>query len=209
MPFYSALLLGASLLGSSLTAAHKVSISETTASQDVSELMTSANILELTRKTSAKGYNVRSAAFLLGKSRAIAVSNNTSILESLFIGEEFATNITFGTETFESIVDTGSSDTWVVESGFQCVDLETGDPETEAYCDFGPTYNVTDSFTQIPDENFNITYGDGEFLTGIVGYENVTLAGITVNQTIALVNYAAWEGDNTTSGLTGFAYPSL
>jgi hypothetical protein len=68
---------------------------------------------------------------------------------------------------------------------------------------------VTDTFTQIPDENFNITYGDGEFLTGIIGTEEVTLAGITVKQTVALVNLAAWEGDGTTSGLIGLAYPAL
>lgn len=208
MPSFSSL-IRASLLGSSLTAAFRVSLSETTASQDISQLKTSSHVLGLSRKTSPKGYNARSAAFLFGMSRAIAVSNYTSVLESLFIGEEFATNITFGTQTFESIVDTGSSDTWVAGSGFQCVDLETGDPETEAYCNFGPTYNVTDSFVQIPNENFNITYGDGEFLTGVIGYENVTLAGISVNQTVAIVNYAAWNGDNTTSGLTGLAYPSL
>ncbi|KUJ18547.1 acid protease [Mollisia scopiformis] len=210
MSALSILLVGASLLGSSV-AAGSYSISAATASSEASELTVSSHVLELSRKTSAKGYNARSAAFLLGMSRAskITVSNHTSILESLFIGEEFATNITFGTETFESIVDTGSSDTWVVESGFECVDVETSAPETEAYCDFGPVYNVTDSFQQIPDENFNITYGDGEFLTGVVGYETVTLAGITVNQTVALVNYAAWEGDNTTSGLIGLAYPAL
>lgn len=51
--------------------------------------------------------------------------------------------------------------------------------------------------------------GDGEFLSGIFGYENTTLAGLTVNQTIALVNYAAWFGDTVTSGLLGLAYPAL
>jgi hypothetical protein len=79
----------------------------------------------------------------------------------------------------------------------------------ESDCDFGPTYNVTDTFKQIPNENFNITYGDGEFLTGIVGIEEVTLAGLKVKQEVALVNYAAWEGDGTTSGLIGLAYPAL
>jgi hypothetical protein len=37
----------------------------------------------------------------------------------------------------------------------------------------------------------------------------VTLAGIKVNQTVALVNYAAWNGDGTTSGLVGLAYPNM
>ena len=117
--------------------------------------------------------------------------------------------MTFGTETFEAIVDTGSSDTWLVETGFKCVNITDSAPLPEADCYFGPTYNVTDTFKQIPDENFNITYGDGEFLTGIVGTEEVTLAGIKVKQEVALVNYAAWEGDSTTSGLIGLAYPAL
>lgn len=43
-----------------------------------------------------------------------------------------------------------------------------------------------------------------------MGYENVTVAGITVeNQEVALVNYSYWYGDNVTSGLMGLAYPLL
>ena len=97
-----------------------------------------------------------------------------------------------------------------METGFDCVDIETSDPEPESYCGFGPTYTPSSTFTQIPDENFNITYGDGEFLTGIIGSETVTLANVTVeNQTVAVGNYAAWEGDGETSGLIGLAYPAL
>lgn len=82
--------------------------------------------------------------------------------------------------------------------------------EPESTCMFGPVFDGTFEDGQIADENFNITYGDGEFLTGVLGRENVTLAGITVkDQEVALVNYAYWEGDNVTSGLIGMAYPSL
>jgi Eukaryotic aspartyl protease len=130
-------------------------------------------------------------------------------LISLSEGSVFATKIKFGTESFEVVVDTGSSDTWVIKTGFQCVGAQNGTAEPEDYCGFGPTYNTTKTFSQVPDENFNITYGDNEFLTGIIGHEKVTLAGITVKQTIAIVNLAAWYGDGTTSGLVGLAYPSL
>jgi len=200
--------LATALLSSSQSEAKSFSISSATASRAALPLAVSSNILTLTRKQSSKGYNSRSAAYLLGLA-TIPPSTHSSTLISLFIGEEFATEITFGTETFESIVDTGSSDTWIIESGFKCVNISNSAPETEAFCNFGPTYNVTDTFVQIPDENFNITYGDGEFLTGIIGTEEVTLAGITVEQTVALVNYAAWDGDGTTSGLIGLAYPAL
>lgn len=47
-------------------------------------------------------------------------------------------------------------------------------------------------------------------MTGVMGYETVTVAGITVeHQEVALVNYTYWFGDSVTSGLMGLAYPSL
>jgi hypothetical protein len=122
----------------------------------------------------------------------------------------YATSITIGTQTFEVIVDTGSSDTWVVETGFECINFDTGKKTTESECDFGPYYTIDSTFVKTADENFDIEYGDGEYLSGIIGTETVTLAGIEVtDQTIALVTSAAWEGDGTTSGLTGLAYTAL
>lgn len=61
-------------------------------------------------------YNKRSAAYLLGMITDAAVTStyangSSSVLTSLFLGEEYATPITIGTQTFEVIVDTGSSDT--------------------------------------------------------------------------------------------------
>lgn len=80
----------------------------------------------------------------------------------------------------------------------------------EADCYFGPVFNGTFDEGSIADENFSIEYGDGEFLTGVLGYENVTVAGITVDhQEVALVNYSYWFGDEVTSGLMGLAYPLL
>jgi hypothetical protein len=43
-----------------------------------------------------------------------------------------------------------------------------------------------------------------------MGYETVTLGGITVpRQEIAAVDFAAWYGDGYTSGLVGLAYPDI
>lgn len=59
-------------------------------------------------------------------------------------------------------------------------------------------------------ENFNITYGDGEFLTGQLGYADVAIAGIKVQNTqVALVTRAYWNGDGLTSGLMGLGYSAL
>ncbi|KAJ9625174.1 hypothetical protein H2203_005129 [Taxawa tesnikishii (nom. ined.)] len=69
---------------------------------------------------------------------------------------------------------------------------------------------MSPTFTRIPDEYFNITYGGGEALTGIFGYERVTLANITVNrQQIAVVQNASWFGNGISSGILGLAFPSL
>jgi aspergillopepsin I len=58
---------------------------------------------------------------------------------------------------------------------------------------------------QIPDQNFNVTYGGGEFATGVVGLESVGLGGVTVkDQKMSLVNETFWESaGNLTSGLIG------
>lgn len=75
---------------------------------------------------------------------------------------------------------------------------------SQAECGFASTYTPDSTFQQIPNENFNISYGDGEYLNGILGYDTVTLAGIKVTkQEIALPYLAGWEGDNYTSGLVG------
>ncbi|KAG0652392.1 putative aspartic-type endopeptidase [Hyphodiscus hymeniophilus] len=209
MLFSSSILLAASLVTSHVAAKNfQAKVSAPSAFHAASANSVTSNVLTLNKKANGKGYNPRSAAWLMNKPGTIPPGHSTTLV-SLFIGEEFATTVTFGTETFEAIVDTGSSDTWLVESGFKCVDITTSAPLPESACDFGPTYNVTHTFKQIPNENFNITYGDGEFLTGIVGTEEVTLAGIKVKQEVALVNFAAWEGDGTTSGLIGLAYPNI
>lgn len=122
----------------------------------------------------------------------------------------FIASIEFANEMFQVIIDTGSSDTWLAETGYQCVDATTQALRPESYCDFGTLYNVSSTFKQIPNENFNIEYGDGEFLTGIFGTEQVTIAGITVkNQQVALANYAGWYGDGIASGILGLAFPAL
>ena len=50
---------------------------------------------------------------------------------------------------------------------------------------------------------------NGRSVVGIVGYKNLSVAGISANQTFALVSFPTYEGDNTISELFGFAYPAL
>lgn len=97
-----------------------------------------------------------------------------------------------------------------MSSGFTCVNQTTNATLTEADRLFGPPYTIDTSFTQIPDENFNIAYADGEYLNGILDYDSVKLAGITVShQEVGVVTLAAWVGDGVSSGLVGLAFPTL
>ncbi|KAK6612564.1 aspartic-type [Botrytis cinerea] len=184
----------------------KISVRSAVPSRPRSIPVVTDNVLELNKKSTG-GSKVRSAAKFL-KNLDI-VNGSSSALVSLFEGEEFATEITFGTQTFEVIVDTGSSDTWLAETGFSCIDLDTGKSASASTCGFGSTYTKDSTFKAISGEEFSITYGDGEYLTGVLGSQPVTFAGINVTTTVALVTSAAWEGDGTTSGLVGMAYPGI
>lgn len=162
--------------------------------------------LSLTKR-SMKGLNTRSAAHHL-KKRGQASSSGT--LEALLNGTEYVTSIMFGNQTFDVVVDTGSSDTWVPQAGFRCYDQDTHDSVPTGKCGFGPElYKPSSTFKRIPGEEFYVSYGDGEWGSGYTGNESVTLAGITVNQKVGVMDEAAWRGENITSGLVGLSYPGL
>ncbi|KAF3763818.1 acid protease [Cryphonectria parasitica EP155] len=165
----------------------------------------SSNVLTLKKSTNA----ARSAQYLRSTRNVVANSSYAYEHTDNLLSDEYIAEIEWAGVPVEVIIDTGSSDTWLVQAGFTCVD-EDGNVQEEADCYFGPTFNGTFDEGSIADENFNIEYGDGEFLTGVFGYENVTVAGITVDhQQVALVNYSYWFGDSVTSGLMGLAYPLL
>lgn len=135
----------------------------------------------------------------------------TTALQNIEGGSVFLAGVTVGTQDFSVVIDTGSSDPWLVVDDFDCFDIYSN-PQAEDYCDFGPAYNPTSSSTYQPisNQNFNISYADGEYLGGSLGYETFSMAGIEVpNQQFGLVDVAAWYGDGTSSGLIGFAYRTL
>ena len=121
-----------------------------------------SNTLSLTRKSGS-----RSAAYLQSIRKNTQVNGlyqyGVAPLTQEEEGEEYLTEIEFGSKSFSVILDTGSSDTWLVETGFTCVNQTSGALETEAECMFGPTYTVPSTFKDIPDENFNITYGNPKY----------------------------------------------
>jgi hypothetical protein len=138
------------------------------------------------------------------------VQNGTADLLSINAGSVFVAPLDAGGETFYVVIDTGSSDTWLINNKYTCVDPTDSEVIDESQCGFGPTYSVSAAAKQIDNRNFNISYADGERLNGQMITEDLTFAGITVeNQTMGLVTYAGWYGDGVSSGLVGLAYASL
>jgi Eukaryotic aspartyl protease len=140
-----------------------------------------------------------------------SISNTSPILWAAN-GNVYLTPVKFGKQSFLSVLDTGSADTWLVGRNFSCLEVLSRKPQAQKECRFGPSFNTSASptFKQLGDQHFNISYADGEFLNGIMGIEEVSLAGITVpKQTVGVVDYAAWMGDTKSSGLVGLAYPSV
>jgi hypothetical protein len=128
------------------------------------------------------------------------------ISRNVVTGYALDTEIQLGNQTFQLQVDTGSSDTWVVGTGYRCFsNTNTSVELLQANCTFAPgsTYNANQSstYTRITNETFGAHYGLGIVL-GDVSTERVTLAGLTAtNQTITVVNRAAMTGDGANSGI--------
>ncbi|KAE9980918.1 hypothetical protein BLS_005158 [Venturia inaequalis] len=119
----------------------------------------------------------------------------------------YMTPITIGGQQFFAAIDTGSSDTWVIEEGYKCTMPRTAG-NAAGECGFGQAYKKSPTFASKGNEEFSITYSS-ESASGIMGTETITLGGITVKeQKFALVNTARWRGDGTSSGLIGLAFPS-
>ncbi|POR34284.1 Putative aspartic-type endopeptidase [Tolypocladium paradoxum] len=107
------------------------------------------------------------------------------------------------------LFDTGSSDTWAVQTGFECDD-GWGDEHDEAACGFGKP--LIDDFGSgaINDLHFSLKYGSGEKIVGPMGYSDIACGGVFVShQQVGLANYTYWHGNNLTVGMLGLAYPSI
>ncbi|KIW73950.1 hypothetical protein PV04_02025 [Phialophora macrospora] len=144
------------------------------------------------------------------RKRGSKESITTVPLEPVRLGQELTVEIGFGNAYRKAILDTGSSDTWLVMTDFQCVNRTSGQNISEEGCAFGPTVDLSSKFHQSPNEHLNISYGTGEYLFGVTGNSSFTIGNITIPEAqVSLVNRAGWVGDGITSGILGLAFPAL
>jgi hypothetical protein len=145
--------------------------------------------------------------------------NDVAELQNALItiaGRVYMTNITLASRPYTMVIDTGSSDTWIASTSFQCISQYTRRLLPQKECGFGRLYDEQQSKTlvPIPTHNFGVRYADGEFLSGTMATEVLGIgeggeSALEVRQTIGIVERGWWIGDNTSSGLMGLAYPSL
>jgi hypothetical protein len=131
-------------------------------------------------------------------------------------GRVYMTNVTLAGHEYTLVIDTGSSDTWIAASTFQCVSSWPRMRLPQKQCGFGTLFDAQNSttFRKISSHPFGVEYTDGEFLTGILGTEELGIGGVDedqlkVRQTIGVVQRGWWMGDRLSSGLMGLAYPTL
>jgi hypothetical protein len=104
------------------------------------------------------------------------------------------------------LLDTGSADTWLLDSKYQCLS-PVGLPQPRSACGYsGPTYTPASTFKPIPNQFMAVAYG-GRVVDGAIGTESVTLAGLTAtNQTIGAMTRTTSDGRGFGSGLLGLGY---
>ncbi|KAK1751155.1 aspartic-type endopeptidase [Echria macrotheca] len=156
--------------------------------------------------------NARSVAAILGAhQRQVGGTGYENITVTNAYGTQYATEVTWSGVPINLLLDTGSSDTWAIQRNFSCVDY-AGEPVPQIVCAFGPSYPATFQYGETsPPQHMFIRYGDGEIVTGPMGFSDITLAGnLTVTKLqVCLANNTYWYGNNVTSGLMGLAFPSI
>ena len=154
-----------------------------------------------------------SAAFLFGSTTA---SPQTSLVplrvSTAGFHPVYDVEVTLGTKNFSLVIDTGSSDLWVVKTGYKCFDGATNAELADEDCTFSSTTfdpSSSSTFQPITNETFGATYGLGIAL-GSLGYENVTVGGITVpHQIIGVADRVTIPGSESDSGIFGLSFPLL
>jgi hypothetical protein len=91
----------------------------------------------------------------------------------------YMANVTLGNQTFELILDTASSTTWVIQENFTCISKTSH--SSEWGCRFGPAFQGT--FAQnrsIEGKVSSLRYGNGDSVWGEPGYMDISIGTLSV-----------------------------
>ncbi|KII92711.1 hypothetical protein PLICRDRAFT_89263 [Plicaturopsis crispa FD-325 SS-3] len=132
-----------------------------------------------------------------GNTAGLAITNQNA--DSSYFG---SINIGTPSQTFNVILDTGSSDLWLAST--QCRSCPSGTPEFDA--------SKSTSIKAAPGTNSQVTisYGSGE-VAGTLSSDTVSMAGFTVaSQTFAVVtDITSGLLSGSTSGIMGLAFETI
>ncbi|KAJ9617378.1 hypothetical protein H2204_013844 [Knufia peltigerae] len=137
---------------------------------------------------------------------------DTSSLTTTLFNTDFDVNITIGGQIVPVLVDTGSSDTYVMRKSYTCINRTTNAIIPEPSCLYGQTLydpELSPTYHPITDESFGVLYGAG-IASGLMANETVTLAGLTAHDVkVGIADTSTPMGDGLNVGVLGLGYPSL
>lgn len=145
---------------------------------------------------------------------AASRSNGSTSLKDL--DNAYAATVSIGTQSFDLLIDTGSSDTWVADSFFNCLSTESYGyyPLKQASCGLQPTFvrsSSDSSVVFVEDKHFSVNYADGSSASGPIADAFVSLSdGLSFSSYVGIATNVAWRlGKNNTSGILGLGYSGL
>ncbi|KAL7421708.1 hypothetical protein Q5752_003478 [Cryptotrichosporon argae] len=165
-----------------------------TATNDPTWLLRAAAVLDTRYNAGSSGYST-----LLAHELRKRATNGEVALQDNSLDASYSASVSIGTpsQTFQIILDTGSSDLWVASSS--CTSCS------------GSTFDSASSTSYVGlNETFSISYGSGT-ASGALGQDTVTMGGYSVaSQTFADCN-SIGSGliSSGTAGIMGLAWTSL
>ncbi|OAA73044.1 Peptidase A1 [Akanthomyces lecanii RCEF 1005] len=117
---------------------------------------------------------------------------------------EYLCEVSIGTPPQKVLLDfdTGSSDLWIFST-------ELDQATQKGHTVFDPSKSST--FKKLPDQTWQISYGDGSSASGDCGSDTVVIGGLSIeNQTVELASKLADQfAQGTGDGLLGLAFPAI
>lgn len=125
------------------------------------------------------------------------------------LGLEYVVDMTWGTQPFTFVLDTGSSDTFVSGGNLSCFD-GGGALVAQSDCGFASAFQGDFSGGKLADQVLSGSFQSGEFFNGSLGLQDISIGGLELkNQQVGILDNAFFLGDNVTSGVMGLAFPTL